>query len=239
MGCGDVNWITWGIERLEGELLDLFVMGKLEEGKGMAREGGKVGDDEEVMSVGSMRDIFSSSGVPPGSPRSLCSGGYGSASSQGFDPNPEANERLAEFLRVRDVDGDGDCEVVESIESSLEDAVFGIDNNDHHDNPFQESPSRKKASYTDDFERKIHSAFSSYPASKRSNGKRDFSQHSDSSGGICFADSLEDTYGRVRKSPKRSAEAAVNGDVAEEPISISSSRSTSSKTVKNGEIIEI
>lgn len=255
-GVGDGNWITWGIERLEGELFDMFVDQRKGErrarGKGKSRQSVKVvqvRDDEESVSMGSMRDMFSSSGassvreaVPPGSPRSLCSGGsgggYGTASSQGFDPNPEANERLAEYIRERelDADGDGDCEIVESIESNPDDSVFGI-NNSHHDSPFQESPSRKNT-YTD-FERKIHSAFGSYPASKRSNGKRDFDQGSDSSGGICVKDSNEDTYGRVRKSPKRSAE-AVKGDAAENPISIPSSRSTSSKTLKDGEeIIEV
>lgn len=265
------NWITWGIERLEGELIDMVTaQGRGVHGGSSGGSGGKskekpgqnvkvvmieedeedegsvgvVGEVEEI-SVGSTGGMFSSSGasplsvrevmprVPPGSPKSVryggSDGGYGPQSSQGLDPNPEANERLAEYIRMNDLDADGDYNIVESIKSDTVDDAFRVRSNNHRDNqPFMSGYATNP---------QINNRPVLRPSSKSSGGKRDLSPNSDSSGGILIKDPNEDADGRVRKSPKRSKE-VVKGDASERAISISSSRSASSKTLAN-DVIEI
>lgn len=244
------NWITWGIERLEEELEDMLV----KERRTLRRRKGKgqtvnvvkvrdreVGKDAEEMSIGSMRDLFTGSPIssacgfaPPASPRSLKSGS--DAGSQGnFYPNPETREQLANYLRGKELDGDGDGNIVESIEPNPHsgDNMSGARNR-HYD--FPKSPPRSRSVNTyKDLETDIHPSLRSHPGSGPPSHKRNISQDSDSDGGLYIRGPGEDTYGRVRKSPKRSPEAtatAAVGDAAEKPISISSN---SSQTLIEGE----
>ncbi|KAK2754491.1 hypothetical protein FQN54_006892 [Arachnomyces sp. PD_36] len=191
-----------------------------------------VAEDAEMLSLGSMNEILSSSpassvraSAPPGSPVGVL------GSDRATSNTLESDEEFARYLQAK-LDEDRDCdptEVIEILKPNSDDDVFRISNTSSPpDTPFNRSLSTSKSNSYENLNANIHPSLRSYSHPQFPGNKRILSQgESGSDGGVFIGDSKEDAHGRVRKSPKRSAGGTARvgpktGDVAESPISISS-----------------